>query len=62
MELPFVVVVTLTGGTEEQVFSWVPLVVGEVTALLTAPFAVRDFTVAVSPLAALTEMEHDAGN
>lgn len=54
--------VILTGGTEELVFSWVPLSVGEVTALLTAPLAVRRFAVAVSLPAALAEMEHDAGN
>lgn len=55
-----IILVTLTGGTEEVVFSWVLLGVGEVTALLTAPL-VRHFTVAVSPPAALAEMEHDDG-
>lgn len=62
MEPPLVILVTLTGGTEEVVFSWVPLGVGEVTALLTAPFAVGHFTAAVSPPAVLAEMKHDAGN
>lgn len=57
MELPLVVLVTLNGGTEERVFSWVPLGVCEVTALLSVPLAVT-----VLPLEALAEMEHDAGN
>lgn len=54
--------VTLTGGTEELVVSWVLRGVGEVTALFTAPLAVRNFTVAALPPAALAETEHDAGN
>lgn len=60
MELPLVILVTLTGGTEELLFSWVPQDVGEVTAL-TAAFTVGHLTVAVLPPAALAEMERDTG-
>lgn len=62
MELPLVILVTLTRGTEELMFSWVPLGVGEVTALLTALLAVMHFMMAVSTPAALAEMERDAGD
>lgn len=58
MELPLVILVTLIGGTEELVFSGLPL--GEVMARLTAPLALRPFA-ASSPVA-LAEMELDAGN
>lgn len=58
VELPLIILVTLTGGTEELVFGGILLGVDEVMTLLTAAL-VRHFAMAVLHTAALAEMRHD---
>lgn len=57
-----VILVTLTGGTEEVVMNWAALGLTEVTDLLTAPPAGSHLTVALLSPAALAETELDAGS
>lgn len=57
VELPLIILVTVTGGTEDMVFVGILLGVDEVMTLLTAAL-VRHFAMAVLHTAVLAEMEH----